>query len=341
MVIVHQQLGRGSVNGYSSSVAAAAAAAAAGGGGVGSGIGGSSGGTQLIGGGTTTARARLSISSPSGAGVTAAAAATHGSLTAVNDFSGTGLLSIGGGVGIAGSGSAVGVGPGGAGTGVAASGVTGGAGSGGGGGVPKRQGSFSNVFSKLIDGMPAGTMFSKFKSANTASTSLQNITDANPISQYFEIGKQVACAGPELVWRIHDGYRKSDGRECSIFVFEKKIAEKLHKPRRKETVTELLKNSVKTMERFRHPRILQVMHTVEESTDTLAFAAEPIFASLSNILAFHESKTYENIAMPSNTGGTGTQSSQQQNTAIPQRPAHAKEYNFLDIELKYGFLQSV
>ncbi|XP_069967911.1 SCY1-like protein 2 isoform X2 [Bactrocera oleae] len=189
--------------------------------------------------------------------------------------------------------------------------------------------------------MPAGTMFSKFKSANTASTSLQNITDANPISQYFEIGKQVACAGPELVWRIHDGYRKSDGRECSIFVFEKKIAEKLHKPRRKETVTELLRNSVKTMERFRHPKILQVIHTVEESTDTLAFAAEPIFASLSNILAFHESKTYENVAMPSNSGATGTQSSQQQNTAGPQRPAHAKEYNFLDIELKYGFLQLV
>ncbi|XP_067644506.1 SCY1-like protein 2 isoform X1 [Eurosta solidaginis] len=191
--------------------------------------------------------------------------------------------------------------------------------------------------------MPAGTMFSKFKSANTASSSLQNITDANPISQYFEIGKQVACAGPELLWRIHDGYRKSDGRECSIFVFEKKIAEKLHKPRRKETVTELLKNSVKTMERFRHPRILQVMHTVEESTDTLAFATEPIYASLSNILAFHESKTYENLAMPTNAGATGTQSNQQQqqNTAIPQRPAHAKEYNFLDIELKYGFLQLV
>ncbi|XP_054733391.1 SCY1-like protein 2 isoform X1 [Anastrepha obliqua] len=189
--------------------------------------------------------------------------------------------------------------------------------------------------------MPAGTMFSKFKSANTASTSLQNITDANPISQYFEIGKQVACAGPELVWRIHDGYRKSDGKACSIFVFEKKIAEKLHKPRRKETVTELLKNSVKTMERFRHPKILQVLHTVEESTDTLAFAAEPVFASLSNILAFHESKTYENIAVASNAAGTGPQSYQQQATAIPQRPAHAKEYNFLDIEFKYGFLQLV
>ncbi|XP_054734501.1 uncharacterized protein LOC129241981 [Anastrepha obliqua] len=307
----NQQLSRGSVNGYTT-----AAAAAVGGGGDsgGIGIGGSgsesSGGTQLIGGATSTVRGRLSIGTAQGA------------ILGVNDLPGSGLL-------IVGSGGGAGVGQGSVGTGA----VT--------GGVPKQQGIFSNVFSKLIDGMPAGTIFSKFKSANTASTSLQNITDANPISQYFEIGEQVACAGPELVWRIHDGYRKSDSKACSIFVFEKKIAEKLLKPRRKEIVTELLKNSVKAMERFRHPKILQVLHTVEESTDTLAFAAEPVFASLSNILAFHESKTYEHIAMASNASGTGAQGYQQQTTAIPQRPAHAKEYNFLDIEFKYGFLQLV
>jgi len=78
---------------------------------------------------------------------------------------------------------------------------------------PKRQGSFSNVFSKLIDGMPAGTMFAKFKSTNVAaSTAPQSVADGNPITQYFEIGKPVACAGPELVWRIHDAYRKSDNK---------------------------------------------------------------------------------------------------------------------------------
>lgn len=44
-------------------------------------------------------------------------------------------------------------------------------------------------------------------------------------------------------------------QECSVFVFEKRCAEKLHKPRRKETVTELLRTSVRTLERFRHPRV--------------------------------------------------------------------------------------
>lgn len=52
-------------------------------------------------------------------------------------------------------------------------------------------------------------MFSKFKSGSTAP---QNPIDTNPIIQYFEIGKQVACAGPEMVWKIHDAYRKTDGK---------------------------------------------------------------------------------------------------------------------------------
>jgi SCY1-like protein 2 len=56
--------------------------------------------------------------------------------------------------------------------------------------------------------MPATAMFSKFKHGGTP----QNALDDNPIVQYFEIGKQTASAGPELVWRIHDAYRKSDGK---------------------------------------------------------------------------------------------------------------------------------
>jgi SCY1-like protein 2 len=52
-------------------------------------------------------------------------------------------------------------------------------------------------------------MFSKFKHGATTG---QNTLDSNPIVQYFEIGKQTASAGPELVWRIHDAYRKSDGK---------------------------------------------------------------------------------------------------------------------------------
>ncbi|XP_069702652.1 SCY1-like protein 2 [Periplaneta americana] len=177
--------------------------------------------------------------------------------------------------------------------------------------------------------MPATAMFSKFKHGTTG----QNALDNNPIVQFFEIGKQTASAGPELVWRIHDAYRKSDGKEVSVFLFEKRCAEKLHKPKRKETVTEILRGSVRQLERFRHPKILQVLHPVEECSETLAFASEPVLASLANVLAYQESGGGGGAGPPS----TGA-SSQTQPSSTP-RPAHAREYHFLDIELKYGILQ--
>ncbi|KDR18607.1 SCY1-like protein 2, partial [Zootermopsis nevadensis] len=172
-------------------------------------------------------------------------------------------------------------------------------------------------------------MFSKFKHGATG----QNALDNNPIVQFFEIGKQTASAGPELVWRIHDAYRKSDGKEVSVFLFEKRCAEKLHKPKRKETVTEILRSSIRQLERFRHPKILQVLHPVEECSETLAFASEPVLASLANVLAYQESGGGGGAGPPS----TGASSQTQPSTS--PRPPHAREYHFLDVELKYGILQ--
>ena len=53
-------------------------------------------------------------------------------------------------------------------------------------------------------------------------------------------------------------------KECSCFMFEKKIADKLHKPRRREIVTEILKKDVKFLTRFKHPKLLKVIHPLEE-----------------------------------------------------------------------------
>lgn len=72
--------------------------------------------------------------------------------------------------------------------------------------------------------MPAATMFSKFKSGTATP---QNPIDSNPIIQYFEIGKQSSCAGPELIWKIHDAYKKSDGRVSVLLLIIKYL--KYHK----------------------------------------------------------------------------------------------------------------
>jgi len=54
-----------------------------------------------------------------------------------------------------------------------------------------------------------------------------------------------------------------------VFMFEKKVAEKLHKPRRREAVTETLRNEVLFTSRLKHPSILRVVHPLEESRSVI------------------------------------------------------------------------
>lgn len=55
-------------------------------------------------------------------------------------------------------------------------------------------------------------IISKIKSGVTSSNNNPPPLESNPIMQYFEVGKASSTAGPELVWRVHDAYRKSDGK---------------------------------------------------------------------------------------------------------------------------------
>ncbi|KAG7211113.1 hypothetical protein KM043_010440 [Ampulex compressa] len=172
-------------------------------------------------------------------------------------------------------------------------------------------------------------MFAKSKSSGSAPSVLLS----NPIQNLYEIGKQSATAGPENVWRIYDGYRKGDRKEVSIFLFDKRSVEKLHKPKRKETITEILRNGARQMERFSHPKLLQA-YKVEECADTLAFASEPVLASLANVLAYQEQRAAAVGQQASSS------SAAKQNASGPShRPVYLKEYDLLDIEIKYGLVQ--
>ncbi|XP_022244432.1 SCY1-like protein 2 [Limulus polyphemus] len=158
--------------------------------------------------------------------------------------------------------------------------------------------------------MPRETaMFSKFKPLGPT------LTDANPITQYYDLGMQVGSAGPELAWKIYEAVRKSDKREASVFMFEKRVADKLHKPRRKETITEILRFSVRQLDRFKHSKLLMLYHPIEESSEILAFATEPVLGSLANIMGSLEDRLPQSL------------------------PQSVTRYSFVETEIKYGLLQ--
>ncbi|UXI17099.1 putative palmitoyltransferase [Sarcoptes scabiei] len=162
-------------------------------------------------------------------------------------------------------------------------------------------------------------MFSKLKTNPMVIPSNQiTAIEMNPISQYYEIGKQIGSAGPELAWKIFESFRRSDKKEVSVFFYDKRTADKLHKPKRKETIAEILRFSVRQLDRFRHPRILSIIHSVEESSDSLAFATEPVLGSLANVYRYLEDRlpqTYESC--------------------------WTRDNQMLDFDIKYGLLQIV
>lgn len=79
-------------------------------------------------------------------------------------------------------------------------------------------------------------------------------------------------------------------------MFDKRIAEKLYKPKRKETMLDSIRICVSTLEKQRHSKMLQVIHALEEGTTTIAFASEPVLGSLHNIMNWHVS-TYSTLLM--------------------------------------------
>jgi SCY1-like protein 2 len=67
-------------------------------------------------------------------------------------------------------------------------------------------------------------------------------------------------------------------------VFEKKQLEKVGSKDDQTQLLEILKKSVVQQTKIRHPHVLTMQHPLEESRDSLAFATEPVFASLANLL---------------------------------------------------------
>ncbi|KAF9164746.1 hypothetical protein DFQ26_001092 [Actinomortierella ambigua] len=112
----------------------------------------------------------------------------------------------------------------------------------------------------------------------------------NAITKNYEVGGQIASAG---LWKIHRGTKRTTGQEVAIF--EKNIVESISSLRRQtpskrdqERVYEFLKKEASQLARLRHPAMLEVVEPVDESRTAIAFATEPIFASLSNLLGNYE-----------------------------------------------------
>ena len=56
-----------------------------------------------------------------------------------------------------------------------------------------------------------------------------------------------------------------DVKAASVFVFERRLVDRVNRTKDKETVTDIFRSDVNRLLRVRHPRMLSVLHPVEES----------------------------------------------------------------------------
>ncbi|XP_065070532.1 SCY1-like protein 2 [Rhopilema esculentum] len=151
------------------------------------------------------------------------------------------------------------------------------------------------------------------QTASSIFGSFKNAVLGNPVTREYQIGKQVASFGPGLCWKVFEGKKKTTGQEVSVFVLEKKLIDSYDK-RERDPITEMFRKGPQQLAKLRHPRLLTIQHTIEESRDSLAFATEPVFASLANALGKHE--------------------------MLPQQAIEElRTYELFDVEKVYGLLQ--
>ncbi|XP_076472048.1 SCY1-like protein 2 [Babylonia areolata] len=149
-------------------------------------------------------------------------------------------------------------------------------------------------------------MLNKLKSA------VSTVLPGNPLAREFDMFGQVASAGPGLLWKVFAAVKRSTKEEASVFVFERKSVERYSR-RDRDTIMEMLRGGVQQLTKLRHPKILAVIHPLEESREALAFATEPVFASLANVL--------------------GTM------TSLTPVPKELQDFQLYDVEIKHGLLQ--
>lgn len=159
-------------------------------------------------------------------------------------------------------------------------------------------------------------VFNKLYTSVTQTVSqLSSVLPGNPVTREYDITGHIASAGRGCMWKIYSGTKKSTGQEASIFLLEKRQFDRYSKEDREE-IFEIARRGVTQITKIRHPQVLTVQHPLEESRESFAFATEPVYASLANVL-----------------GDT---------TNIPSQViSELGNYSLYETEIKYGLLQLI
>lgn len=162
---------------------------------------------------------------------------------------------------------------------------------------------------------------------------------STPITSGYTISSTVtSTAGP---WKIYSAKKKSTGKECSVFVFDKKsldahssgLSRSSASAFKKvtEEVVDRLRKEASALAKFRHPGILEIVEPVEDTRGGgLQFVTEAVTASLSSVLQEKDDQERH--------GGVGGRASRYV-TEDANGTRRRRELEIDELEIQKGLLQ--
>ena len=170
------------------------------------------------------------------------------------------------------------------------------------------------------------------------SQALKSISATNIQANYTISPNSTSTAGP---WKIYDAKKKSTGKQCSVFVFERKSLESHGNSlgrssvqsikRSIEEVVDRLKKEASSLAKLRHPSILELVEPVEETRGGgLQFVTESVTASLASLLQDKDDQE--------RSGGPGGRSSRYV-TEDADGTKRRRELEIDELEIQKGLLQ--
>ncbi|XP_067937904.1 SCY1-like protein 2 isoform X2 [Watersipora subatra] len=130
---------------------------------------------------------------------------------------------------------------------------------------------------------------------NKLKSTVSEVLPGNPLGSHYDIqDRLLGSAGPNMAWKIYRATKKTTKENACVFVFDKRDIEKLTKDDKKQIISSL-RRGIQQLTKLRHPKILSVVHPIEENRDCLAFATEPVLMSLANLLELHETEQSEKL----------------------------------------------
>ncbi|KJH43990.1 hypothetical protein DICVIV_09992 [Dictyocaulus viviparus] len=109
-------------------------------------------------------------------------------------------------------------------------------------------------------------------------------TNVTPLEKHYHEQQFLVQVG---YWRVYSAKTVFGEKDASVMVFERKNNVKAP-PRigrmNKFALVDLIKYEVGQLSSLVHPRILHVQHMLEDTKEFLAFATEPVYTSLDNLV---------------------------------------------------------